>query len=52
LAADQVHFLVGLAINPAQTADKAGTVPLRKIVIEDLMRDLHARGKVISVEYF
>jgi hypothetical protein len=52
LAADQVHFLVGLAINPAQTADKAGTVPLRKIVMEDLMRDLQARGKVISVEYF
>ena len=52
LTADKIHFLVGLAINPAQTADKAGTVPLRRIVVEDLMNDLKARGKIVSVEYF
>ncbi len=52
LAADEIHFLVGLAVNPAQTADKAGTVPMRRIVIADLMRDLKARGKIVSVEYF
>ena len=52
LTADKVHFLVGMAINPAQTADKAGTVPLRRIVVEDLMNDLKARGKIVSVEYF
>jgi len=52
LTADKVHFLVGLAINPAQTADKAGTVPLRRIVIEELMNGLKARGKIVSVEYF
>ncbi|MDD1713358.1 MAG: hypothetical protein LUQ69_09370 [Methanoregulaceae archaeon] len=55
LNADKIHFLVGLAVNPAQTADLpdgAGKVPLRKIVVEDLMRDLKARGKVIAVEYF
>jgi hypothetical protein len=52
LTADKIHFLVGLAINPAQVADKAGKVPLRRIVIEDLMADLKARGKIVSVEYF
>ena len=52
LTADKIHFLVGLAVNPAQTADKAGKVPLRRIVIEELMNDLKARGKIVSVEYF
>jgi len=52
LAADKIHFLVGLAINPAQVADKAGKVPLRRVAVEDLMTDLKARGKIISVEYF
>jgi hypothetical protein len=52
LTADKVHFLVGLAVNPAQTADKAGKVPLRRIVVEDLMNDMKARGKIVSVEYF
>jgi len=52
LTADKIHFLVGLAVNPAQTADKAGKVPLRRIVIEELMNDLKARGKIVLVEYF
>ena len=50
LTADKIHFLVGLAVNPAQTTD-AG-VPLRRIVIEELMNDLKARGKIVSMEYF
>ena len=50
LTADKIQFLVGLAVNSAQTTD-AG-VPLRRIVIEDLMNDLKARGKIVSVEYF
>jgi hypothetical protein len=52
LTADKIHFLVGLAVNPAQTADKAGKVPLRRSVIEDMMNDLKARGRIVSVEYF
>jgi hypothetical protein len=52
LTADKIRFLVGLAINPAQVADKAGHVPMRRIVIEGLMNDLKARGKIVSVEYF
>jgi hypothetical protein len=52
LHADKIHFLVGLAINPAQTADKAGQVPMRQIVVEELISDLKARGKLVSVERF
>ena len=52
LTADKIHFLVGLAVNPAQTVDKAGKVPLRRIVVKELMNDLKARGKIVSVEYF
>jgi hypothetical protein len=49
LAADKVHFIVGLAVNPQQV-DESGA-PLRKGVVEDLMHDLEARGKLVSVEY-
>jgi hypothetical protein len=50
LTADKVRFLVGLAVNPAQvTAD--GT-PLRRMVVEELVEDLKAQGKIVSVEYF
>jgi hypothetical protein len=49
LMADKVHFIVGLAVNPQQVDE--GGVPLRKGVVEDVMRDLEARGKLVSVEY-
>jgi hypothetical protein len=49
LAADKVHFIVGLAVNPQQV-DESGA-PLRKGVVGDLMRDLEARGRLVSVEY-
>ncbi|MBN1815616.1 MAG: SpoIIE family protein phosphatase [Anaerolineae bacterium] len=49
LAADRVHFVVGLAAN-SQQVDESGA-PLRKGVVEDLMRELEARGKLVSVEY-
>jgi hypothetical protein len=55
LAADRIHFIVGLAVNPAVSqAAAAGatrTVPLRQDVVEELVRDLKAQGKLISVEY-
>jgi len=51
LAADKIHFIVGLAVNPAQATDTAGTTPLRRIVIDDLVHDLKAHDKIISVEY-
>ncbi len=51
LWADKIHFIVGLAVNPQQAADAAGTIPLRQIVIEELISDLKARGKIVPVEY-
>ena len=51
LTADKIHFIVGLAVNPAQAADTAGTTPLRRIVIDDLGHDLKAHDKIISIEY-
>jgi hypothetical protein len=50
LAADKVRFLVGGAVNPAQTAPD-GT-PLRRIAVDALIADLRARGKIVQVEYF
>jgi len=60
LAADRIHFIVGLAVNPAQAMEirkskieitNSGTVPLRQLVVEELIRDMKARGKLVSVEY-
>jgi hypothetical protein len=55
LAADRVHFLVGLAVNPAVSkaavADTAGTAPPRQAVVEELIHDLKAQGRLVSVEY-
>jgi len=66
LSADRVHLIVGLAVNPAQVtlpqplpgreggktaAGAAHTAPLRQAVVEELTRDLIARGKLVSVEY-
>jgi len=44
-----VRFLVGTAINPAQT-ERDGT-PLRKAAVEGLAEDLRAWGKMVAVEY-
>jgi hypothetical protein len=49
LRADKAHFLVGLAINPQQV-DESG-VPRRKGVVEDVIRELKGRGKLVSVAY-
>lgn len=49
--ADVIRFLVGLAVNPAQTADAAGRVPLRRIVVEELAEELRRKGKVVQIKY-
>ncbi len=50
LEADKVTFLVGLAVNPAQT-ERDGT-PLRKGAIARLAEVLRERGKVVEVAYW
>jgi hypothetical protein len=50
MTADKVRLLVGLAVNPAQVS-KDGA-PLREKVVDELVEDLKARGKIVSVERF
>jgi len=52
LTSDAIRFIVGLAVNPEQAADAAATIPMRRIVIDDLVRRLKVREKIVSVEYF
>jgi hypothetical protein len=51
LEADIVHFIVGLAVNPAQTVDTAGKISWRQVAIEELIGDLQAGGKIVSFEH-
>jgi len=50
LEADKITFLVGLAVNPAQT-ERDGT-PLRRTAVKKLVEELMMRRKIVSVEYF
>jgi hypothetical protein len=55
LAADRIHFIVGLAVNPAISEAMATSatraVPPRRAMVEGLIDDLRARGRLVSVEY-
>ena len=55
LAADVVHIIVGLAVNPgvsrATGSDVSGVVPPRLAVVEELIHDLRTKGKLVSTEY-
>ena len=55
LEADMIHFIVGLAVNPglgtAVDVEGVRPAPLRQVVVEELMRDLKAQGRLVSVEY-
>jgi len=51
LAADKIHFIVGLAVNPQQADAAAGIGPLRQAVVEELMHDLKVQGRLVSVEH-
>jgi hypothetical protein len=49
LDADKITFLVGLAVNPAQTT--ADGAPMRWGAVEAVVRELRARGKIVTVEH-
>jgi hypothetical protein len=55
LEADKIHFVVGLAVNPGfgTSTDRGGVraIPLRRTVVEELVCDLQARNRLVSVEY-
>ncbi|PKN20485.1 MAG: stage II sporulation protein E [Deltaproteobacteria bacterium HGW-Deltaproteobacteria-6] len=50
LAADDIHLIVGTAINPNQVADLIRGEPMRMVYIRELVADLNARNKIITVE--
>lgn len=51
LRADILHFMVGDAINPYQLADVVRGKPMRQVYVEELIRELERRGKIITVEH-
>ena len=51
LYADQVHFIVGDAINPQQLADVVRGVPMREMYLDELIARLRERNKAVTVEH-
>jgi hypothetical protein len=51
LDADQVHFIVGDAINPQQLADVVRGVPMREIYLNELIARLKELNKLVTVEH-
>lgn len=51
LTADEVHFIVGDAINPQQLADVVRGKPMRQIYVEELVSQLARHSKQVSVEH-
>ncbi len=50
LEADDIHLIVGTAINPNQVADIIRGEPMRMIYIRELITILHARNKIVTME--
>lgn len=51
LSADEIHLIVGTAINPNQVADLIRGEPMRHVYIRELVREIERRQKDIIVEY-
>jgi hypothetical protein len=51
LNADQIHFIVGDAINPQQLADVVRGVPMRQIYLQELLARLRERNKTVTMEH-
>ena len=53
LMADQIHFLVGRAINPAhQSPDVPAELALKGQMVEDMIELLEKRGVKVTAEYY
>lgn len=50
LTADEIHFLVGMALNPNQVADLIRGEPMRMVYVKELARLLQERNKQVTVE--
>jgi hypothetical protein len=51
LQSDEIHLLVGTAINPSQIADMVRGESLRHVYIRQLLRELEHHTKMVTVEY-
>lgn len=51
LMADEIHLLVGTALNPKQVADLVRGQPMRHLYVNELVRELESRKKQVTVEY-
>lgn len=52
LEADQIHFIVGRAINPAhQSPDVPAELALKSQIVQDIARSLRRHGKRVKIEY-
>lgn len=50
LTADDIHLIVGTAINPNQVADIIRGEPMRMVYIRELLSDLKSRNKIVTIE--
>jgi hypothetical protein len=50
LSADEIHFLIGMALNPHQVADQIRGEPMRMVYVKELIRELERRKKIVTVE--
>lgn len=50
LSADEIHFLVGTAINPNQVADVIRGESMRMLYVKELVRQLERRNKSVTLE--
>jgi hypothetical protein len=50
LTADEIHFIIGMALNPYQVADQVRGEPMRMVYIKELIRELERRKKIVKVE--
>lgn len=50
LTADDIHLIVGSAINPNQVADLIRGEPMRMVYIRELVQELTQRNKQVTVE--
>jgi hypothetical protein len=52
LSADEIHLLIGMALNPNQVADAIRGEPMRMVYINELVRELERRKKIVTMERF
>ena len=50
LSADEIHLIIGMAINPNQIADLIRGEPMRMVYVKELIRELDRRQKKVTTE--